>query len=270
MTIRARQVAATLLAPLLCNGCVATKYQLARHDAPPAQTIDHPFPPSGELEARLVGLITYHGPGSWKREALWDEYVVTLRNAGERPITVESAVLINSAGRAVAPGTDPWELEKQTKALEKQYRLQGEAFVRAAGPGVLLVGTGAVAAAATTSGWALVSPAAAGAVLAAVFVVPVYYTTIVAIDYHNKHQVRDEFRRRRLAAPLILAPGETRTASLFFPMIRSPAALDLNWRSEAGQVQAALPLEFLRDLHVPAPRNSRPSEGTDPGARDRP
>ena len=270
MTVRARPIGVTLLAALLCSGCVATKYQLARHDTPPAQAIDHPFPSSGDLEARLVGLIAYHGPGSWKREALWDEYLVTLHNAGERPLTVESATLTDSAGKTAVPGTDPWELEKQSKALEKQYRSEGQAFVRAAGPGVLIAGTGAVAAAATASGWPLVSPAAAGALLTAVFVLPVYYTTVVAIDYHNKHQVLYEFRRRRLASPLILAPGETRAASLFFPMVRSPAALCLNWRSEAGQARAALPLEFLRDLHVLPVRNARLPAGPDAGARDRP
>lgn len=258
MTMQPCSVLVALLAVLSCSGCVSTKYQLARHGTPPAQSLDHPFPASGALEANLVALITYHGPGSWKREALWDEYVVALRNGGEVPITVDSATLTDSRGGTVAPGTDPWELEKQSRALEKQYRTHGEAFARAAGPGALLVGGGAVAAAATTSGWALVSPAAAGAALTAVFVLPVYYTSVLAIDYHNKHQVLDEFRRRRMVAPLTLAPGETRTASLFFPMIRSPAALGIHWQNEAGPVQASLPLEFLRELHVPAQRTAGP------------
>jgi hypothetical protein len=256
MTMRAHLLALTSLAAMLLSGCVSPRYQLARHDTPPAQAIDHRFPPAAELEAHLVGLITYHGPGSWKREALWDEYVVTLHNTSAHPITVESAALTDSAGRVVVPGSDPWALEKQSKALETQYRSSGEAFVRAAAPGVLLVGTSAAAAAATASGWALVSPAAAGAMLATVFVVPVYYTTVVAIDFHNKHQILAEFERRRLAAPVTLTPGETRTASLFFPMVRSPTALDLNWRSDSGPAQAALPLEFLNGLHVPAVRTA--------------
>jgi len=256
MTMRTGAVGATFLAALLCSGCVATKYQLVKRGTAPAQSLDRPFPASGTLEASLTALITYHGPGSWKREALWDEYVVRLHNGGESPITVESATLLDSAGGVVVPGSDPWELEKQSRQLEKQYRAHGEAFVRAAGPGVLLVGGGAAAAAATASGWALVSPAAAGAALAVVFVLPVYYTTVLAIDYHNKHQVLDEFQRRRLVAPLTLAPGETRTASLFFPMVRSPAALDLHGLSEAGEKRTSLPLDFLRDLHVPGARSA--------------
>src|SRR5271166_6506687 len=91
----------------------------------------------------VATLISYGGPGSWKREALWDEYVVTLVNHGERPLTIDSATLADSAGTPYAPGSDPWALEKQSKKLEKQYRKNGQAFVRAAGPGVLIVGAGA-------------------------------------------------------------------------------------------------------------------------------
>lgn len=234
-------------------GCVATKYQLAGHGTPPAQVLNRPFPPSASLDASLSTLITYHGPGSWKRDALWDEYVVALHNGSERPITVESATLTDSAGIVAAPGADPWVLEKQTRVLERQYRAGGEAFVRAAGPGALIVGAGAAAAAATTSAgaWTFVAPAAAGASLAALTVLPVYYGTVRIIDHYNKKRIMAEFTRRRLPLPLTLAPGETRIGSLFYPMIRSPAAFALHCSTESGS-PTALPLDFLSGLHVPA------------------
>jgi hypothetical protein len=68
-----------------------------------------------------------------------------------------------------------------------------------------------------------------------------------------------EFKRRRLALPLTLAPGETRTGSVFYPMVRNPSSLELRWSSESSSGQAALPLDFLRGLHVPtAPAESAP------------
>jgi hypothetical protein len=237
----------------LC-GCVATKYQLAGHRTPPAELLNRPFPPSGSLEASLLTLVTYHGPGSWKREALWDEYVVALHNGSERPIAVGSATLTDSAGIVAAAGVDPWALEKQSRVLEKRYRTEGEAFVRAAGPGALIVGAGAAAAAATTTAgaWTFVAPAAVGASLAALTILPVYYGTVVIIDHHNKQRVMTEFTRRRLPLPLTLAPGETRIGSLFYPMIRSPGALVLRCSTESGSPETALPLDFLSGLHVPA------------------
>jgi hypothetical protein len=63
--------------------------------------------------------------------------------------------------------------------------------------------------------------------------------------------VMTEFKRRRLALPLTLAPGETRTGSLFFPMIRSPSSLALHGTSESVTTTAVLSLDFLNALHVP-------------------
>ena len=250
---RSAFVMATLVAAALCgqSGCVASKYRLAKSSTPPVQPLNIAFPPSTPLQAALTALISFGGPGSWKREALWDEYVITLQNDGAQPLTIYSATLADSAGIAYTAGHDPWALEKQSKMLETQYRDRGEAFLRSAGPGVAIVGVGAAAAAATIAGPALIAPAAAGA-LAALAVLPVYYLSVWGIDYHNKQAVMAEFTRRRLALPLTLAPGETRTASLFYPMVRNPRSLELYWSSESSSRQAALPLDFLKGLHVPA------------------
>ena len=143
---------------VLC-GCVATKYKLAKKDTPPVQLLGIAFPPAAPLQATLASLVTYGGPGSWKREALWDEYVVELVNHGDRPLTIDSATLLDSKGTPYAAGSDPWELEKQSKKLEQQYRDRGEAFLRAAGPGVVIVGVGAAAAAGSATGALFVAPA---------------------------------------------------------------------------------------------------------------
>jgi hypothetical protein len=242
---------------VLC-GCVATRYKLAKKDTPPVEALNIAFPPAGPLQAKLATLIVYRGPGSWKREALWDEYVVEVVNDGDRPLIIDAATLLDSKGMPYAAGSDPWTLERQSKKLEEQYRDRGEAFVRTAGAGLVIVGAGAAAgSAAAGSGAALVAPAAAGAAAAAVVVVvvvlPVYYVSILAINHHNKKAVMREFERRRLALPLTLAPGETRTGSLFFPMVRSPSSLALHGASDSVTTTAGLSLGFLRTLHVPGP-----------------
>ena len=233
------------------GGCVATKYKLAKKDTLPVQLLSVAFPPSGPLQPTLAALIIYGGPGSWKREALWDEYVLTLQNSGGRAVTIDSITLTDSAGMEVAAGVDPWALEKQSKILEKQYSARGLAFARTAGPAVLVVGAGAAAAAATTAS-VFVSAAAAGAALAGIVVLPVYYVTVWGINHHNKKAVMTEFTRRLLPLPLTLASGETRTGSVFYPMVRDPRSLGLQWSSEAGDGKAILWLDFMHGLHVPA------------------
>jgi hypothetical protein len=245
-------VTAILMVVLGCQcGCVATKYKLAKKSTPPVQLLNIAFPPSPALQPTLATLITYRGPGSWKREALWDEYVVTLENHADRALTIDSAALADAAGMPYAAGADPWVLEKQSKKLEKQYRDRGESFMRAAGPGVLIVGVGAATFSATVS-TVFISAGAAGAAVAAVFVLPVYYVSVLGINHYNKKAVLKEFNRRRLPLPLTLEPGETRTGSLFFPMVRSPSSLTLGWSNDGGSALAVLPLEFLQALHVPA------------------
>jgi hypothetical protein len=246
-------VTATLVAAALCGqgGCVAAKYKLAKKNTPPVQALGIAFPSSAPLQPTLAALIVYGGPGSWKREALWDEYVVTIQNSGRQAVTVDAATLTDSAGNEVAAGVDPWVLEKQSKILEKQYRTGGLTFVRTAGPAVIILGVGATAAAATTAS-VFVSAAAVGAALAGVAILPVYYASVWGINHHNKKAVMAEFTRRRLPLPLTLAPGETRTGSLFFPMVRDPHFLNLHWSSDTGTGQATLSLDFLHGLHVPA------------------
>jgi hypothetical protein len=233
---------------VLC-GCVATKYKLAKKDTPPVQLLSIAFPPAAPLQATLASLIAYGGPGSWKREALWDEYVVELVNHGDRPLTIDSATLLDPKGTPYAAGSDPWVLEKESKKLEQQYRDRGEAFLRAAGPGVVIVGVGA--AAGSAAGAVLIAPAVAGAAIAAVVVLPVYYVSVLGINHHNKKAVMTEFKRRQLALPLTLAPGETRTGSVFFPMVRSPSSLALHGANESVTTSAVLSLDFLNALHVP-------------------
>ena len=256
-----------MVAAVLCcqAGCVATKYKLAKKNTPPVQFLNAVFPSATALRSTLAALITYGGAGSWKREALWDEYIVALENRGERAVTIESTTLTDADGMLIAPGTDPWALEKQSKILEKQYRASGLAFVRAAGPGALIVGAGAAAVAATTSS-IFVSAAAAGAALAAVVVLPVYYGTVLGINHHNKKAVLAEYTRRRLALPITLSPGETRTGSVFFPMVRNPRSLEFRWANETGRGEVTLALDFLNGLHVPAvPQEAATRKGAPPG-----
>jgi hypothetical protein len=254
--------AAAMIACLLClqSGCVATKYKLAKKNTPPAQLVDIAFLPSPPLQVTLISLISYGGAGSWKREALWDEYVVTLQNHGERPLTIDAAALGDSAGTLYAAGSDPWSLEKQSKKLEKQYQDHGEAFIRAAGPGVLIVGVGAATVTAAAGGGAvMIAPAVAGAALVTIVVLPVYYVAVLTINHYNRKAVMSEFMRRQLHLPVTLAPGENLTASLFFPMVRSPGSLSVHWSNESGAATAMLPLEFLHALHVPVAPTVRTS-----------
>ena len=233
---------------LLLTGCVSNRYKSARKDTPPPQLLNVTLARS-PLEVGLGTLITFNGPGSWKRDAFWDEYVVSLRNPGPVPITVSSLTLVDAAGVGHAPGVKPWDLEKESKSLEQKYLETGLAFVRYTAPGVLILGAGA----GYISTVSIFSSAAAGAEAVTLIALPLYYLGVCVINLSNKAAMENEFNHRRLVLPLTLAPGDARSGSLFFPMVPSPRSLNLHWADGPAQGEAVLPLGFLAGLHLKPP-----------------
>lgn len=242
---------AVLLAGLCLASCVsATKYKMARGDTPRAQLLNVAFP-SASLQATLTALIVYGGPGSWKREALWDEYVVTLHNPGDQPLIVSAAGLVDHTGVARAPGADPWKLEDESKALCKEYDRMGVAFVESATPAVLTVGgigAGSAALLAATSSGATILQGPLAAIT-----IPSYLIGRVIANHEDRTDIEDEFRLRCLALPLTLAPGQTRLGCFFFPMVPNPRSLGLRWSTGQDAGETVLTLGFLHGLHVRTP-----------------
>jgi hypothetical protein len=231
----------------LLTACLSPRYKAASKNTPPARALNVNFPPA-PLGANLNSVIIFGGPGSWKREAFWDEYVVTFHNQGDQPLQIAAAMLADYAGTPRSAGDDPWTLERESKTLERRYKDAGMAFARIAAPRVLV----AAAEPGVIAGAGIGAAGAAAAATATVVALPVYGLAIWSINSRNKSAIKAEFTRRRLPLPVSLAPGETRTGSLFFPMVPNPRSLTVNWSDEAGSHDAVLPLDFLHGLHVTA------------------
>jgi hypothetical protein len=251
------QLLAALLS-LSAAGCLDSRYEIAPKDTPRSSALNLAFPATAPLHATLVTVIVYEGAGSWKRKALWDEYVLELRNVGPEPVAIEAAALVDACGRPIGPGTDPWQLEAASLRLEKQYSARGERFVRTAGKVAFAIGpaAGGIAGASLALGSAGAAGAGVALALGSVIVLPIAGVTVGFINLHHKHEVEAEFQRRRLVLPLTLASGEKRTGSLFLPMVRSPHALLIQWASASERPAKSggtsqLALGFLSALHVP-------------------
>jgi hypothetical protein len=241
------------------SGCISPRYRMARANIPPAEALGLVFaqPP---VELQLNAVIVYKGPGSWKREALWDEYVVTFVNQAQEPLTIAAPMLIDYASASLKPGVDPWVLEKQSKTLEQRYRSAGLAFARNTLPGVAILGAGSASVAAS----GIFSAGAATAATATVIALPVYYIVVLTVNHVNKSAIKAEFDRRRLAWPLVLKPGETRSGSLFYPMVPNPQSLNVQWTSATASGSVIASLQSLRGLHVPSTAHLNPSMSQGP------
>ena len=255
---------AVLLTAFALSGCVSARYQPAPKDTPPATVLNLAAtqPP---VEAVVHTVIVYRGPGSWKRDAYWDEYVISVTNRGLAPLSVESAMLTDFRGEATAPGDNPWTLEKQSRTRTEELNRIAKAALVQFGAGYLTVGVaGGVM---FTAGTAC---ATAGAVIFA-GAIPVYAVTAVVRNYNHRHEVEAEFARRRLALPATVAPGQTAQGSLFFRISPGPQRLVLHGRAGDDPVEVTIDLGLLKGLHLKQPPAGadqvKPAKDGTPGNR---
>ncbi len=231
-------------AACLLTGCVTSdKYKLAKKDTPPATMLTWTVstPPA---ELTLETLIVIKGPGSWKYDARWDEYMVKVTNHGASPLRIDSASLVDVLGELQFPGDDPWKLEKLSYTNWDKY---GKAGV------TLLAGYGIAGVYATAALYVGLSGSVAAAD-AMILALPVLLVADVAgvaiIDHNRKEQVQQEFARRRLALPFTVAPGATARGSLFFPMTPGPQRLTLKGKVGDAPLEIVLELKPLAGLHL--------------------
>lgn len=237
----------------LQTGCVTSKkYKMAKANTPPAVALNL-VATAPAISATIDSVIVFRGPGSWKREARWDEYVLTLKNNGVAPETLYTATLIDPENVAQVPGDDPWKLERQSRSNFARYGKMGLTVVEGAG-GVVLYGVAAYGAASSAI---LAGGATTGAVVV-LDVIPIVaigdIATVAVMNHNNKLKVNAEFARRRMSLPITLAPGESVTKSLFFPMVPAPRALVLLHGTDEMKEELKVDLSALRNLHVQTKR----------------
>jgi hypothetical protein len=255
-SLRSCAAAAALgAAALALGGCVTRGYQLAPKNTPAlvALHLEATQPPVG---AAVHQVIVYQGPGSWKREAYWDEYVVSVANRGPAPLMIDCAVLHDQQGAPIDPGVDPWVLERLSKKWWETNgaRQTGTYVVLGAGT---VVGAGVAMASAYSAFWgASVSAgaSAAGTIGAATAItLPLVAVGTVVANVHSKHKVEAEFTRRRLALPLTLAPGQMVQGSLFFRITPGPQRLALHGRAADQPCDVTVSPAPLAGLHLAPP-----------------
>ncbi|MBM3852366.1 MAG: hypothetical protein FJ399_04330 [Verrucomicrobia bacterium] len=246
--------------PLLvaAPGCVSSNHQLASRKSSPAVAINLPGRPSTPVDAKLESVIVYDGPGSWKRRAFWDEYVVTVDNRSRLPITLTGAYLIDGDGNRISPGSDWQQLERQSADWWKRNATP-ENFALGAGQTVIAVGagTGLVVAFAGLLGASL---PAVGVGLASALVFGGAAHLLEKPDQDGQRLITEEFNRRQLALHAPVTAGDLAHGSLFFQVTPSPRELWLHYKVADQTHRVAIDLAPLIGLH----RRNHPPAGPQP------
>lgn len=237
-----RMILAVGLLAVVPTGCTTSRrYRMVKENTAPPAALNLGLTVS-KVTVRVDSVIVYRGPGSWKQEALWDEYRVTVVNDGTGVLLLEAFALLDPIGVLQEPGTDPWRLEKRSETNWQRYARVGE-LVLGAGAAVGVIELSAI-------GYGLTG----GTVAGLFFIVPAVVVADVAVvawkNHSNRVEVEKEFSRRRLVFPRTLAGGESVTGSLFFPMVPAPQRLVLQGRVDGVPLELSLDLRPLAGLHL--------------------
>lgn len=229
---------AVLLAAVsgLVGGCVSAKYRAA-----PSPSAAPPLSLAGAADpvaCRVEGVIIYRGPGSWKRDAYWDEYLVAVDNPGTAPCTVESAALTDFTGTASPPSDNPWALEQASRTREEQLRANTKDVL-------IQIGGGYVGLTAALAGGTAVAGFTGGLIAFPAFVAGTIYANV-----HQRHAIEEKFAARRLKLPVTVPPGETLRGSLFFRISPGPRHLTLLVEQAGAYRKVVIDLAPLAGLHL--------------------
>ena len=188
---------------------------------------------AGTLRVTLHDVIARAGPGSWVREANWDEYRVTLANEGDDALVVESLELLSALPAAGIHTTSLATLDAES--------LDNTRVLRSLGWGYGLPGGITGVAVAASTGFA-----ALGIAVLALPVVAVGGTIYV---FNRRSQDRDDARaihveleRRGLKTPALLGPREVVRTSAFFPLSAGARQFVVRYRRGAAEHELALEL----------------------------
>ena len=228
-------ILATVVSLPGCGGTGLLKDPLPLSDGPAVAAASNEH-----LLVTVDSLIVRDGPGTWARNADWDEYRLTVRNLSEAPVRLERVLVIDSLDRAVETAASRKELVRQSRKTVRRHRDAGLDVKAGAGTSTLVasgtvvtaMGLGTVSAAGTgalvSGGMASVGGAAAAA-SGMLLVGPALAVGGVARGVNNA-RVNEQIETRHTGMPTLIPAAEAIHLRLFFPITPSPQRLVLAYR----------------------------------------
>jgi hypothetical protein len=211
------------------------------------------------VAVNLDWIIVRDGPGTWAKNADWDEYLVTLRNHSGGPLAVTAVAVVDSSEMRHGSIASRKKLVKASRQTAKRYRGQGIDVKAGVGGGALVVAGGLSASVGSGAAVAAVygSGAAAGAAVGALVLAPVLVVGGVVKGVNNS-KVNAAIETRQTPLPLQIAPGHSQAFDLFFPIAPSPLEVHIDYTDASGKHTIVMDTrEALAGLHLPQEEAAR-------------
>ena len=214
------------------SGCGGTK--VLKEPAPLVVTQSLATASDQHLSATLDWVIFRDGPGTWAKNVDWDEYMIGVHNLSGDSLQLTNITVVDSLGTPIEPRQSRKQLVKGTKETKRRYKGEG-LKVKAGVSGGVLVGTGIVVIAGTSSAGAagLAGASAAGGAAAVVLLVPVLavggFVRVI-----NNSKVNNQIESRQTLLPIVLEKEEKKNLVLFFPLSPSPRRIEISYVDRRG------------------------------------
>lgn len=210
-----------------------------------------------QLEVTLDWVIVRDGPGTWARNADWDEYLLRIRNRSDESVRVTGIAIYDSLSFRQETTNSRKRLVDASRATTKRYDAEGLTVKAGIGGGTLMAagvaaGTFGVAAGVTALTTASYGTAAgaAGAATAGLLAAPVL---IVGgfVRAAKARGVEREIVARQTDLPVDMPAGAERAFDAFFPLAPSPGMIEVNYVGSSGPRQLILDTSVvLQGLHT--------------------
>ena len=210
--------------------------------------------------ATLDWVIIRNGPGTWAKNADWDEYLLRVSNQSDQPITVTRIIAVDSLDTQVVPEHGRKQLVKSSKDTVRRYKGSGIKVKAGRGAGTMLVAGAAVttvgvgAAYASAYGALMSGGTAAGTAGAAAGGLLLLGPALAVggiVRGVNNSKVNKEIELRQTTLPVEIPAGDEIGLNVFFPLTPSPKRVELTYTDVAGEHDLIIDTSVALDgLHI--------------------
>ena len=216
-----------------------------------------------QIAATLDWVIVRDGPGTWVRNAAWDEYLLRVQNLSNEPLEIANIPVYDSVGNRVESIANRRQLLKGSKRTARRYKKSGVKVNAGMGTGAMV----AAGAAVTVVGVGVAYGAAYGAFLSGASTVGTAGTVASGlvllgpaimvggiVKGVNNSRVNGEIERRQTALLITVPATEQKPLDLFFPLAPSPGHVEVTYRDAEGEHLLVIDTQAALDgLHLDTP-----------------
>jgi hypothetical protein len=244
------------------GGCGGTK--VLKEEQPIQTTQPLAMASDQQITATIDWVIVRDGPGTWAKNADWDEYLLRVNNESDQPIQVTRVTVVDSLDTQIESQAGRKQLVKNSKKTARRYKKSGVKVKAGRGAGTMIVAGAAVTAvgvgAATAvaygniMGAAAGTSASAGAAVGGLLLLGPALAVGGVVRGVNNSKVNKRIEERQTVLPLEVPANVEQDLDVFFPLAPSPKLVELVYSDATGEHILLIDTNAaLEGLHIEQP-----------------